>query len=53
MASQLGKHFVLFTLGELEDLYLNRKTCVHIRTINFREPYLSVVVLERREDGDA
>lgn len=52
MANQLGRHFVLFTLGELCDMYERQFTVVHVRSIDFREPYLSIVVLERREDGD-
>lgn len=53
MANQLGRHFVLFTLGELYDLYDRQFTVVHVRKVDFKEPYLSIVVLERREDGDA
>lgn len=52
MANQLGRHFVLFTLGELYDMYGRRFTVVHVRKVDFKEPYLSIVVLERREDGD-
>ena len=53
MASQLGRHFVLFTLGELYDIYNRQFTVVHVRKVDFKEPYLSIVVLERRENGDA
>ena len=52
MASQLGTHFVLFTLGELQDLYEKRFTVVHVRSIDMKNPYLSVIVLERQEKGD-
>ena len=53
MANQLGRHFVLFTLGELCDIYDRQFMVVHVRKVDFKEPYLSIVVLERREDGDA
>ena len=53
MANQLGRHFVLFTLGALCDMYDRQFTVVHVRKVDFKEPYLSIVVLERREDGDA
>lgn len=52
MASQLGKHFVFFTLGELQDLYDRKFTVVHIRSIDLKQPYLSVIVLDRQEDGN-
>ena len=48
----LGRHFVFFTLGELQEMYELHRTVVHVRSIDFREPYLSIVVLERKEDGN-
>ena len=53
MASNLGKHFVLFTLGELDDLYSKSFVVIHVISINLHEPYKSVVVLEERLDRDA
>lgn len=53
MASNLGKHFVLFTLGELDDLYSKAFWVVHVVSVNLHEPYRSVVVLEERLDRDA
>ncbi len=53
MASQLGKHFVFFTLGELQDLYDKRFTIIHVRSADMKNPYLSVIVLDRQEKGDA
>ena len=34
-------------------MYDRQFTVVHVRKVDFKEPYLSIVVLERREDGDA
>ena len=53
MASNLGKHFILFTLGDLDALYSNDSVVVHVLSVNLREPYKSVVVLEKRLDRDA
>lgn len=53
MDSNLGKHFVLFSLGELDDLYSKAFVVVHVVSVNCHEPYKSVVVLEERLDRDA
>ena len=53
MASNLGRHFVLFTLWELDDLYSKAFVVVHVVSVNLHEPYRSVVVLEERLDRDA
>lgn len=53
MASSLGKHFILFTLGELDNLYTKSFVIVHVVCVNIHEPYKSVVVLEERLDRDA
>ncbi len=53
MASNLGKHFVLFTLGELDDLYSESFVVIRVISINLHEPYKSVIVLEERLDRDA
>ena len=53
MAGNLGKHFILFTLEELDELYTKRFVVVHVVSVNLHEPYKSVVVLEERLDKDA
>ena len=53
MASNLGKHFILFTLEELDELYTQAFVVVHVVSVNLHEPYKSVVVLEKRLDRDA
>ena len=53
MASNLGKHFILFTLEELDKLYTKGFVVVHVLSVNLHEPYKSVVVLEERLDRDA
>ena len=53
MASNLGKHFILFTLEELDELYTKAFVVVHIVSVNLHEPYRSVVVLEERRLSDA
>lgn len=53
MNGTLEKHFVLFTLEELDELYTKAFVVVHIVSVNLHEPYKSVVVLEERLDRDA
>lgn len=49
----LGRHFIYWHLDDLIEMYEKRKTVIHIVKVDFNDPLLSVVVLERKERGDA
>lgn len=51
--SLLGKHFILFPVEVLQEMYKHRHIVVHIVSVDFKQPYMSVIVLERKECEDA
>lgn len=51
--NNLGRHFIYWYLDELIEQYEKRKMVVHVVSVDFKEPLRSVVVLERKEAGDA